>query len=175
MCFVLFVLFVRVKSSCKKNKNKKKVQNCPDTLIYYTSDVSLLNLSIKNLFIRTYFYLWASGESLLFMRIFWISSCLWSSVRIFSFYENLFKSLLIYNHLWESLLFMRIFLNFFLYMINCENLFESFLIYDHLWESFPFMRILFNPFFFITNFFNYQNLFQLSQSFLIPSFLSQPC
>ena len=114
-----------------------------------------------------YEHLW---ESLLFMRIFWISSYLWSSVRIFPFYENLIKSLLIFDHLWESLLFMRIFLNFFLFVIICENLFESFLIYDHLWVSFPFMRIFFNLFFFITICFNYHNLFQLSQSFFNPFF-----
>ena len=51
-------------------------------------------------------------ESFLFMRI---SSYLWSSVGVFSFYEN-----------------------FFLFMIICKNLFclwESLLIYNHLWES----------------------------------------
>ena len=54
------------------------------------------------------FFLWESlliydhlWESFLFMRV---SSYLWSSVKIFLFYENLFVSLLIYNHLWESLL-----------------------------------------------------------------------
>ena len=76
------------------------------------------------------FFLW---ESFLFMRI---SSYLWSSVGVFSFYENLFlfmiicenlfclwESLLIYDHLWKSFPFMRIFLNLFLFMIICENLF----------------------------------------------------
>ena len=74
------------------------------------------------------FFLW---ESFLFMRI---SSYLWSSVGggLF-FYENLFLFMitcenlfclwesLIYNHLWKSFPFIRIFLNLFLFMIICEN------------------------------------------------------
>ena len=75
-------------------------------------------------------FLW---ESFLFMRI---SFYLWPSVGVFSFYENLFlfiiicenlfclwESLLIYDHLWKSFPFMRIFLNLFLFMIIFFNLF----------------------------------------------------
>ena len=35
----------------------------------------------------------------------------------------LYARIFIFDHLWESLLFMRIFLNLFLFMIICENLF----------------------------------------------------
>ena len=129
-----FVLFVCVKSSCKKNNNKE-VQNCPDTLIYYTTDVYPPQPTYGKLFVRTYFYLW-------------------SPVGVFSFYWNLFflwKSLLIYEHLWRSFLFVRIspylwssvrifsfYENLSLFMIICENLFflwesfQFFLVYDHL-------------------------------------------
>ena len=58
-----------------------------------------------------------------------LSTHLW---RIY-FYTLIF----ICNHLWESLLFMRIFLKYFL-------LWESLFIYDHLFESLLFMRILLN-------------------------------
>ena len=114
LLFVLFVLFVCLKSSCKK---KIRGLKCPDNLIYITTDV--YPSTCRKLFVRTYFYLW-------------------SSVRIFPFYENLFEFLLIYDHLWESLLFMRIFLNLFLFMIICENLFflwELFWISSYLWSS----------------------------------------
>ena len=70
-------------------------------------------------------FLW---ESFLFMRIFFY---LWSSVRVFSLYENLF-----------------------LFMIICKNLFFLwelfwiFFIYDHLWENlFLFMIIYFITYF----------------------------
>ena len=43
-----------------------------------------INPPIENLFVHTYFYMW-------------------SSVRTSSFYDNLFESLLIYDHLWESI------------------------------------------------------------------------
>ena len=132
---------------------------------------------MANLFVRVYFYLQSivrifsfyenlfesllicdyPWESFLFMRIFlnlvlfviireklfflwesfWISY-LWSSMRIFSFYENLFESLLICDHPWESFLFMRIFLNLVLFMIIRENLFflwESFWISSYFWSS----------------------------------------
>ena len=123
-----------------------------------TSFTILLTCTPLNLPMASYLYapifiydhLW---EPLLFMRIFWISSYLWSSVRIFPFYENLFESLLIYDHLWESLLFMRIFLNLFLFMIICENL-------SLLWESFLIFSFLSQSFFIITIFFNYHNLFE---------------
>ena len=90
-------------------------------------------------FLLIYDHLW---ESLLFMRIFlnvflfmiicenvcflwesfWISSYLWSPVKIIPFYENLFEFLLIYDHLWESFSFMRIFLNLFLFFIMLTHL-----------------------------------------------------
>ena len=50
----------------------------------------------------------------------------------------LYTLVFIYDHLWESLLFMRIFLNLFLFMIICENLsllWESFWISSYLWSS----------------------------------------
>ena len=88
------------------------------------------------LFVRTYFYLWSSVRiSSSYGNLF----CLWESLLFMIICGSLYflwESVLIYDHLWEYLLFMRIF-------------FESLLIYDHLWESFPFMRIflnLFSPF-----------------------------
>ena len=70
--FWVFVLFVRSISFRKKNI---LVWNCLDSLLYYTTDRYPLNAPIKNLFVRTYFYLW-------------------SCVTISSFYENLFESFL---------------------------------------------------------------------------------
>ena len=43
--FVLFVLFVRVKSFRKKNKNKK-VWNCPNGLIYITTNIDKVKFKI---------------------------------------------------------------------------------------------------------------------------------
>ena len=115
MCFVLFV---HMKSSCKKRERGLKLPWYPHLLYYWR----LPPLICRKLFVRTYFYLWLS-------------------VRIFPFYENLFclwESLLIYDHLWKSFSFMRVFLNLFLFMIICENLFflwESFWISSYLWSS----------------------------------------
>ena len=49
----------------------------------------------------------------------------------------LYALIFICDHLWESLLFTRIFLNlsYLWESLFCENLFESLLFYDHLWES----------------------------------------
>ena len=98
-----------------------------------------------------YDHLW---ESFLFTRI---SSYLWSSVRIFPFYENLFKSLLNYDNLWESLLFMRIFLNFFLFMIICENLFLFMINYfiTYFLSHLPICAYLFSSSFIIQNLFSF--------------------
>ena len=49
----------------------------------------------------------------------------------------LYALIFIYDHLWESLLFMRIFLNLFLFMIICDNLsllWEYFWISSYLWS-----------------------------------------
>ena len=120
------------------------------------------NLFLFMIICETLFCLWESlliydhlWESVLFMRI---SSCLWSPVKIFPSYENLFKSLLICDHLkifsfYENFfLFMIIGENLFLSMIICENLFflwESFWISSDLWSiilllifyhTYPFVR-----------------------------------
>ena len=106
----------------------KKHKNCPDTLIYYTTDLYPPQPAYENLWGYFLFmgmfsvyenlflfmiiwgglFLWESlliydhlWESFLFMRI---SSYFWSSVRISSFYENFFESLHNYYHLWEFLL-----------------------------------------------------------------------
>ena len=111
--FYLFCVFYAAKIFLKK------IWVCPDSLIYYTTDVYPPHppngkLFYSNfLFACTYFYLW--------------------------------ESLLIHDHLWESFLFCE---NLFLSMIICENLFflvriffEPFLsvrICSYLWSS---MRI----------------------------------
>ena len=129
-----FVLLVRVKFFCKKIK-RFKIALIPSFTILLTC--TLLDSPIENLFVRIHFYLS-------------------SSVRISSIYENLFESLLIYDHLWESFLFMRIFwISSYLWSsvrISSfyENLFESLLIYDHLWESLLIYDQLFYYLFFIT-------------------------
>ena len=106
MCFVLFVC---VKSFCKKKRVKF-------TLI--TLFVLLLTCTSLNLPLKSYLYTFV----------------------------------FVCDHLWESLLFMRIFLNLFLIMIICKNFFESSLIYDRLWESLFFFFLL-QSFFIITIFF----------------------
>ena len=120
-----FVLFVLVKSFCKKKIERFKIVLIPSFTILLTC--SPLNLPMKSylyalIFIYDHhpwgvfsiygnlFCLWESlliydhhlWWSFLFMRI---SSYLWLSVRIFSVYENLFLfMLLIYDHLRGSLL-----------------------------------------------------------------------
>ena len=84
--FGLICVFVRSKSFRKKNN--KPAWNCPNNLIYYNTDVYPYQPT-ENLFVRTYFYFW-------------------SSVRISSFYENLFES------------FLSVKISFY-----CENLLES--------------------------------------------------
>ena len=132
----VFVLFVLVKFSCKKKSRSLK-------LPLITSFTILLRFTLfracKKLFVRTYFYLW-------------------SSVKIFLFYKNFFKSFLIDDHPWECFSFMKIFKNLFLFMIICLNLFL-------------FMIIFFNLFFFITIFFNDHNTLQSSQFFSIITIL----
>ena len=92
-------------------------------------------------------------ESYLYALIF-----IYDHLRESLLFMRIFEFLLVYDHLWESLLFMRTFLNFFLSMIISKNLFEPLLICDNLWESLFFCR----------------SLFLLSQCFLISSFLWQP-
>ena len=92
-----FMLFVPVKSSCKKKIIKRfKIALIP-------SSTTLLTCTPLNLPMASYLY------ALIF----------------------------IYDHLWESFPFMRIFLNLFLFMIICKNLFllwESFWISSYLWS-----------------------------------------
>ena len=126
MCFVLFV---RVKSSCKKKIKRFKTALIPSFTILLTG--TPLNLSMENYFINY--------------------SYLWSSVKIFPFYENLLNLSLLWES-FESFPFMRIFLNLFLFMIIRENLF-------FLWESFWISSYLSQSFFIITVFFNYHNIF----------------
>ena len=132
--YIRFVLFVRVKSSCKKKKKRGlKLPRYPHLLYYWRLPPS----TCRKLFVLTYFYLWLS-------------------VRIFPFYENLFclwKSLLIYDHLWGSFLFIRI--SSYLWLSVrifpfYENLFQFLVIYDHLWESLFIYHELFYYLFFIT-------------------------
>ena len=96
-------------------------------------------------------------ESFLFMRI---SSYLWSSVGVFSFYENLFLFMIICKNLfclWESLLFMRIFLNLFLFVIICENIFLFMINYfiTYFSSHLPICAYLFSSSFIIQNLFSY--------------------
>ena len=72
----------------------------------------------------------------------------WTCTKFFQpyFYALIF----IYDHLWESFPFMRIFLNLFLFMIICKNLFL-------LWESFWISSYLWSP---VKNFSFYENLFE---------------
>ena len=178
-----FVLFVCVKSSCKKKKTIKrfKIALIPSftTLLMYTP----LNLPMVS-------YLYA---------LIFIYDHLWGSflfIGIFSFHENLFlfmiicgglfflwESLLIYDHLWESFLFMRIspylwssvkissfyenLFNFSLFMIICKNLFllwESFWNSSYLWwiilllifhHTYPSVRTYSHLLFIIQNLFSF--------------------
>ena len=126
LCFFMFV-----KSSRKK---KEEVSNCPNALIYVTTDVYPPRPTYGKLF----YYLFLSMiicENLFFLGgLFWISYCLWSSVRISSFYDNFFESLLIYDHLSESFSFIKIFLNLFLFFYLCVLILIFFYqIYSHLY------------------------------------------
>ena len=121
MCFVLFV---RVKSSCKKKIIIKRFKTAliPSfTILLTCTPLKLPQVICTHLFLfmiicENLSLLW---ESFLLMTI---SFYLWSSVVVFSFY-CLWESFLIYDRLWKFFPFMRIFLNFFLFMIICENLF----------------------------------------------------
>ena len=123
------------------------------TMLLMCTPFSLPMASYLNWLIFIYDHLW---ESFPFMRIFWI----------FPSYENLFESLLIYDHLWKCwvrIFYENLFGSLLVYDHQWESL-ESFLISDHLWKSFPIMSIFLNfflfmitckgPFFFITTFLN---------------------
>ena len=109
-CFVFFVL----------EKVLIKIWNSPDfVLIYYTTDLyPPQTLCGKLFFTKFIFYFHAP--------VFSCMNLLWSSVRIFSFCENLF---FLWECFWTLLicenffLFMIIYENLFLFMIICENLF----------------------------------------------------
>ena len=84
--FVLLVgfgsicVFMRSRFFCKKKKKKKVIFLI--TLFTTLLMCTPINPPIENLLVRTYFYLW-------------------SSVRIFSFYEDLFKSFLTVRIFWN--------------------------------------------------------------------------
>ena len=105
-CFVSWFLLVTC-FCVREIFSSKKINRLEIVLItslYYTTEVYPYQPTYRK-FICTHFFLFVIiCENLFF---------LWES----------FESLLIYDHLWESLLFMRIFLNLFLFMIICENLF----------------------------------------------------
>ena len=88
-CWFIFVFIgwfrLNLRFCALKNffvKKNRLAWNCSNNLIYYNTDVyPPINLIIENLFVHIYFYLW-------------------SSVRIFSFYENL-SYLSFFKSLWK--------------------------------------------------------------------------
>ena len=108
--FGLICVFVRLKSFRKKKINRLEIVPITSFTILLTS--TPIKPPIENLFVRTCFYLLKSlfihdnpWESLFcvwsFVRIFLNPSCLWKSLLFILICK---KSLLIYAHLWESLL-----------------------------------------------------------------------
>ena len=89
------MLFVR--SNTFHNK-KKKAWNWPDSLIYHTADVYLLSTCLSKIYLCARFFICDHlRESLLFMRIFLNPSYLWESLLI---YDHLCES--IFLSLWEN-------------------------------------------------------------------------
>ena len=83
--FWVLVLFVRSKSFHKKNWLEIVLIASYTILVICTP----INPPIEGFFVRTYFYLWSSVRISFFMGIF-LNPYLW-------------ESLLIYDHLWESI------------------------------------------------------------------------
>ena len=66
-----FVLFVRMKSSCKRKIKRFKITLIPSFTILLTC--TPLNLPMKNLFVRTYFCLWESFFFMISCKTFFIN------------------------------------------------------------------------------------------------------
>ena len=66
-----FVLFVRMKSSCKRKIKRFKITLIPSFTILLTCNP--LNVPIKNLFVRTYFCLWESFFFMISCKTFFIN------------------------------------------------------------------------------------------------------
>ena len=126
---MLVSVFVRVESFCKKKINKLEI--VPIASIHYTTDVYLYQ-PVYETYIYTHLFLFV----IIYENFFF----LWESFWIFL----VWASLLICDHLWESLLFMRI-------ILSLSYLWKSFF-YEN---SFLFVRIYFlwEIFFFIIIFF----------------------
>ena len=126
---MLVSVFVRAESFCKKKINRLEL--VPIASIHYTTDVYLYQPAYET-YIYTHLFLFV----ILCENFFF----LWESFWIFLVWASLF----ICDHLWESLLFMRIFLSLsylwksFFY----ENSFLFVRIY-FLWEIFFFLITLF--------------------------------
>ena len=112
--FYLFCVFYAAKIFLRK------IWVCPDSLIYYTTDVYPPQSPYGKLFFSNFFI---CMHLFLSLRI---SSYSRSFVRIFSFLR---ESFLIYDHLWESILFSE---NFFWTLLICENLLLFMIIYENL-------------------------------------------
>ena len=116
----VFVLFVLLESF---RKNKKKQKNYINTLIYITTDVYPLQPTWQVTLVFIYDHLWKSFP---FMRI---SSYLWSSVGVFSFWLSVrifsvYEKLFLFKTICKNLFFLwELFLNLFLFMIIRESIF----------------------------------------------------
>ena len=133
---MLVSVFVRAESFCKKKINRLEIALIAS--IHYTTDVYLYQPAYETsiythlfLFViicENFFFLW---ESFWIFFIVSISSYLWSSLRITSFYENHFESFLFVKmfFLWElffireNLFFMGNLLFFNNSFFICKNLF----------------------------------------------------
>ena len=128
--FGLICIFVRLKFLRKKNK---QTGNCLDNLIYYTTDVYPHQATYRD-------HLW---ESHLFIRIFLNPSYLWESLLIYDHLcESIFSSLYENKQAYESHHLKQLFYHQNTIMIFCW--FHMFQVYDFCFEFFSFCVWLFS-------------------------------
>ena len=111
----------------------EKIWICPDCFNYYTTDMYPPQLPYEEFIFHQFLCL----HALIFICE---NLPLWLSVRIFSFRQ---ESFLIYDHLWESLLFCENFfepllsvrISRYLWLSICENLLEHLFVSLNLCEN----------------------------------------